>query len=207
MNILIIDDHPIFREGLRQLLKALDESVAIFQAADYDQALQQASEHSDLDLVLLDLNLPGKDGFITLASLASQCPLLPVVVVSGSSDRSDIQRSLEMGAVGYIPKNTGSAVMINALRLVLSGGIYIPQELAQQATTSLDREGVPDLTPRQHQILALLIQGYSNKAIAKQIQLAETTVKMHVTSIFKALGVTNRTQAVMAAEKLGLGPS
>lgn len=207
MNILIIDDHPIFREGLRQLLKALDESVDIFQAADYDQALQQASEHSDLDLVLLDLNLPGKDGFITLASLASQCPLLPVVVVSGSSDRSDIQRSLEMGAVGYIPKNTGSAVMINALRLVLSGGIYIPQELAQQATTSLDREGVPDLTPRQHQILALLIQGYSNKAIAKQIQLAETTVKMHVTSIFKALGVTNRTQAVMAAEKLGLGPS
>ena len=207
MNILIIDDHPIFREGLRQLLKALDESVVIFQAADYDQALQQASEHSDLDLVLLDLNLPGKDGFITLASLASQCPLLPVVVVSGSSDRSDIQRSLEMGAVGYIPKNTGSAVMINALRLVLSGGIYIPQELAQQATTSPDREGVPDLTPRQHQILALLIQGYSNKEIAKQIQLAETTVKMHVTSIFKALGVTNRTQAVMAAEKLGLGPS
>lgn len=206
MRILIVDDHALFREGLCHVLNALDDSVNILEAADYDSTLLQASEHADLDLVLLDLNMPGKDGFAVLATFVEKYPALPVVMLSGSSQRKDIQRALDTGAVGYIPKNTTSVVILNALRLILSGGTYVPQIMAKQAEPNANSANseTPDITPRQLQVLCLLIKGCSNKEIANKMQLAEATIKMHVTAILKNLRVSNRTQAAMAAQELGL---
>jgi len=206
MKILIVDDHALFREGLCHVLRQLEEQVTILEAPDYDRALQHVSANPDLDMVLLDLNLPGKDGFAALASMTHQYPALPVVILSASSQRSDIQRALDSAAMGYIPKDTTSAIMLNALQLVLSGGVYVPKNMAQlNDHASFDKPDTQHgLTPRQLEVLCLLIGGHSNKAIAQQLELAEATIKMHITSILKTLGVSNRTQAAMAAERLGL---
>ncbi len=206
MKILIVDDHALFREGLRHVLNAYDEEVSIVEASDYDHALQHASDNPDLDMVLLDLNMPGKDGFATLESFTRLFPALPVVIISASILQSNVQRALDAGAVGYIPKDTTSAVMLSALRLILSGGIYVPQGLLNSQGNSLDQNGSHEssLTARQVEVLNLLVQGCSNKEIASKMDVAEATVKMHVTAILKSLGVNNRTQAAMAAEKLGL---
>lgn len=206
MRILIVDDHALFREGLSHVLHELDAQVIILEASDYDRALQLAANHPDLDLVLLDLHMPGKGGFAILDIFAKQYPTMPVVILSGSNQRSDIQRALNGGAMGYIPKDTTSTVMLNALRLVFSGGIYVPPQLNHAGQDLVSKASLAGhgLTPRQIDVLALVVRGCSNKEIANKLDLAEATVKMHVTSIFKTLGVNNRTQAALAAEKLGL---
>lgn len=204
MKILVIDDHALFREGLRHVLNEFEAQVSVLDASDYDRALQHVSANPDLDLVLLDLNMPGKDGFIILDIFAKTYPAMPVVIISASSQRSDIQRALDSGAVGYIPKDTTSAVMLNALHLVLSGGIYVPSDMRLKSQRYQSDDTVPALTPRQLQVLKQIAQGNSNKVIASELELSEATVKMHVTSIMKSLGVSNRTQAAMAAEKLRL---
>ena len=202
MKILIVDDHALFREGLCHVLEGLDESVSIFEASSCDRAIEYVSENPDLDLVLLDLNMPGKDGFAALDTFTKHYPATPVVILSASNQRSDMQRALDAGAMGFIPKDTTGAVMLNALRLILSGGVYLPGGMAQQDEQNNSSTSV--LTPRQLQVLTLLIQGGTNKNIATELELAEATVKMHVTSILKCLGVANRTQAARQAEKLGL---
>jgi len=203
VKILIIDDHALFREGLSYVLNELDGLIKIYEAPDYNSALMHAKENSDLDLVLLDLNLPGKDGFSVLNLLTERYPALPVIILSASNHASDVERSLDAGAMGYIPKNTTSAVMLSALRLVLSGGIYMPPSITQKQENTQD-SSISGITPRQKQVLELMVQGLSNKIIASQLGLAEGTVKMHVTAILKLFGVSNRTQAVLASEKLGL---
>jgi len=195
MKILIIDDHALFREGLSYVLHKLEEEVKIFEASHYEQALQHISKNTDLDLVLLDLNLPGKDGFAVLDTITNNYPAMPVVIISASDHSRDIKRALDAGAMGYIPKYTTSSVLLNALRLILSGGIYVPPGKTDNEASVL--------TPRQLEVLELLIEGCSNKVIASRLELAEATVKMHVTSIFKGLGVSNRTQAAMAAKNSG----
>lgn len=206
MKILIADDHALFREGMRHVLGELAESVILLEAADCESALRYAADHPDLDLVLLDLNMPGKDGFAALELFASRYPALPVVILSASDQRSHMQRALDAGALGFIPKDTTSAIMLTALRLVLSGGIYVPPAMVfGEEQVGADAQQHPhNFTPRQLEIVTLLMRGYPNKEIARCLNLAEATVKMHVTAIFKSLGVSNRTQAVLAAEKLGL---
>ena len=206
MKILIIDDHALFREGLCHVLQALDEEVDILEAANYEHAIRHVSGHPELDLILLDLNMPGKDGFSALDTLSAQYPALPVVILSASTQRSDIQRALDAGAMGYIPKDTTSSVMLGALRLILSGGIYVPPSMAQgDPENHTDaKNNTHGFTQRQLEVLAQMIQGVSNKEIANNLGLAEATVKMHVTAILKSLGVSNRTQAVVAVEKLGI---
>ncbi|VAW90814.1 Two-component transcriptional response regulator, LuxR family [hydrothermal vent metagenome] len=204
MKILIIDDHALFREGLCYVLNDLEDSMTIYQASDYAHALIQLRAHLDMDLVLLDLKLPGKDGFSILNLFSEQYPALPIIILSASNKHSDVQRSLDAGAMGYIPKDTTSAVMLNALRLVLSGGIYMPASIVKCYDNNQAAESFIGITPRQQQVLGLMVQGHSNKMIASQLELAEGTVKMHVTSILKFFGVSNRTQAVLASEKLGL---
>lgn len=207
MKILIVDDHTLFREGLSLVIHDLEDGVSILEASDSASALQNVAANPDLDLVLLDLNMPGQDGFSVLDTFTRQYPALPIVILSASTRRSDIQRCLDAGAVGYIPKETTSSVMLNALRLVLSGGIYTPPNMLRETAVQSGEPVANDigLTRRQLHVLALLVQGHSNKEIARQMDLAEATIKMHVTSILKSLGVSNRTQAAMAAEKLGLG--
>jgi DNA-binding NarL/FixJ family response regulator len=206
MKILIVDDHALFRDGLRHVLNGLANDITILQASNFEQALNFVTTNTDLDLVLLDLHMPGKDGFSALDTFARQYPAMPVVIISASSQHSDIQRALDAGAMGYIPKESTSSVMLNALNLILSGGIYVPPNMlhAEKTHPADGENNAHGLTPRQLEVLALLVKGCSNKDVASQMQLAEATVKMHVTAILKTLGVNNRTQAAMAVEKLGI---
>ena len=206
MKILIADDHALFREGMCHVLGELAEPEALLQASNSETAFRHAADHPDLDLVLLDLNMPGKDGFEVLDTFANHYPALPVVILSASNQRNHIQRALDAGALGFIPKDTTSAVMLSALRLVLSGGIYVPPAIAISDDLEYKKPQCDKhhFTPRQLETLAFLAQGYSYKDIARSLCLSEATVKMHVTAIFKTLGVSNRTQAVLAVEKSGL---
>ncbi len=207
MKILIADDHALFREGLRHVLDALGRSLTVLEAADGQQTLRLVAQHPDLDLLLLDLTMPGMHGFAALDVLGKRYPALPVVILSASSQSSDIQRALDEGAMGFIPKCSTGAVMISALQLVLSGCVYIPPEIYVHTVNAhrASRDGNVEnkLTPRQREVLALMQRGQPNKLIAAQLSLAEATVKMHVSAILKALAVTNRTQAVVAMEKSG----
>jgi DNA-binding NarL/FixJ family response regulator len=218
MKILVVDDHPLIREALRGVFHDLKSDVALLEASDSRQAMQLVADHADLGLILLDLNLPDRDGFSVLSELREQHPEIAVVVLSAAQDRSSVTRALDLGAVGFIPKTGQREVMMSALQLVFAGGIYIPPEIlvheqeppAPVSPTAI-RLGVQSqatpadlgLTGRQVDVLALMMQGKSNKAICRVLDLAEPTVKNHVTAIFKALKVTNRTEAVIAARELG----
>ena len=208
MNILVIDDHTLIRDALKGVLKVLDPDVTIIEAEDGASGLKRADEQEDLDLVLLDLHLPDRDGFSMLAELRAKHPASAVVVLSGSGDVAGMQRALQEGAQGYIPKTVTNEVMLSALRLVFAGGIYVPPELVWGAQSVPKDSGTSSpadlgLTARQMQVLKLMLEGKSNKVICRELQLAEPTVKNHMTSILRALNVTNRTQAVVEVSRLG----
>lgn len=212
MKILIADDHELFRDGLRHVLDQLGGELTIVEACDFPQAVAAVDAHPDMDIVLLDLNMPGmswNEGLQRLKDMLSD--QVPVIVLSASDDRRHVLQAVNMGAAGFIPKTSSSRVMLSALKLVLSGGVYLPPALLEQGNPQGDSLGpvanenaVSFLTPRQREVLALLGQGKSNKEIARVLQLAEGTVKLHVTAILKALNVNNRTRAVVAASQLGL---
>ena len=206
MKILIADDHALFREGMRHVLAQLQREVVVIEAGNYAEVLNQATAHDDIGLVLLDLNMPDKDGFAALDNLSQQYPALPIVVLSASENRADMQRALDRGAMGYIQKSATAPVMLSALRLVLSGGIYVPPALVRGDDGSSEQTAADDfgLTPRQLEVLVRIIEGEPNKVIAAELGLSEATVKAHVTATFKALNVTNRTQAVRAVERVGI---
>lgn len=186
--------------------------VAVIEASDTREAMRLAAANADaLELVLLDLSLPDGDGFEMLRALRDRYPALAIVVLSALKDRASVTKALDLGALGFIPKSATRAVMISALQLVFAGGIYVPPEILQSATESQpggQASGSPSpsdlgLTERQLDVLALMMQGKSNKAICREYDLAEATVKNHVTAILKALKVSNRTEAVVAVAELG----
>ncbi len=203
MKILLVDDHPLFREGVAQTLRMLDGAAQIYQASRCEDALEQLGREPDMDLVLLDLMLPGMAGLDGLLRFRRTFPTLPVVILSASEDNDSVQAALQRGAQGYIPKSTPPRVMMQALRLVLEGGVYAPP--GPSGRPDGDSTVPPDrLTPRQREVLALLIEGKSNKEIARLLALSDNTVRVHAAAIFKALGVRNRTEAAFAARRLGL---
>lgn len=187
------------------LLKLADE-VSILEAADYESALSLLISDSTIDLMLLDLNLPGKDGFELLQACISQYPDVPVTVLSASNNTADMQRALDIGAMGFIPKETSSELMLSALRTILAGGYYIPSSLIKEKPAKpLLKSGDPFyLTERQLQVTSLICDGLSNRDIASVLELAESTIKMHVTSIISTLGATNRTQVAKIAREQNL---
>ncbi len=212
MKILIADDHELFRDGLRHVLAQLGDSLTIVEASDFPQTLEVVQRETDIGIVLLDLSMPGmawNEGLQRLrAALTDQTP---IIILSATDDRRHVLQAVNLGASGFIPKTSSSRVMLSALKLVLSGGVYLPPALLDQsepaegAAPALAVEGtVSFLTRRQREVLTLLGQGKSNKEIARVLQLAEGTVKLHVTAILKALNVNNRTRAVVAASQLGL---
>jgi DNA-binding NarL/FixJ family response regulator len=217
MKILVVDDHPLIREALRGVFQELQRAAGVIEASDSQQAMQLVAEHHDLELILLDLNLPDRDGFSVLSELRELHPEIAVVVLSGVQDRNSVAKALDLGAVGFIPKTGQREVMVSALQLVFAGGIYIPPEILDRGqipaplSPTATRLGLQSaakpadlgLTERQVDVLSLMMQGKSNKAICRVLDLAEPTVKNHVTAIFKALKVTNRTEAVIAASELG----
>ena len=208
MNVLVVDDHAIVREALRGVVTAVASEATIVEAATGRQAVELANTTAGLELILLDLNLPDADGFTLLTQFRERHPAVSVVVLSGACDRGNILRALDGGALGFIPKSAARDVMINALRLVVAGGVYVPPEAlapsgaAHTARTPLSPAEL-GLTQRQVDVLALMMQGQSNKRISRALNLAEPTVKNHITAIFKALKVSNRTEAVVAVGELG----
>jgi DNA-binding NarL/FixJ family response regulator len=215
LKVLVIDDHPLVRDATAQLVAQLGGKVEVLEAADCMAGLETARVHPDLDLVLLDLNLPGLRGIPALERFRREHPAAPVVIVSMFRDRETITETIRHGAMGFIPKSSPRETIVNALRLVLSGSIYVPPEAgadeARQeegaAAAARDHARTAEdlgLTPRQGQVLALVMKGRSNKEICRELGLAERTVKAHVTAVLNALKVTSRTQAVIAATRLGL---
>lgn len=211
MKALIVDDHALVRDALARVLASLVPGVDVREAAEPGPAFEIIEREPDLDLVLLDLALPGMHGLTALKRLREHHPDVAVVIVSGNVDRDSVHRALDLGAMGYIPKSSSNEVLRSALALVLAGSVYVPPELVGrgQAPVAAPQPGTRSpadigLTERQAQILALLMKGESNKVICRELDLAESTVKNQITAILKALGVTSRTQAVLAVTKLGL---
>lgn len=214
MRILVADDHTLFREGLRYILKDLSPDIEIAEADTFDEVVKRLAESASFDVLLLDLGMPGFDRQTSLKSVHVSHPSLRIVVLSASEDRTDVRKALAQGAKGYIPKSSSREVMVSALRLVLSGGTYLPSFVIEgagegggNAGGEPDISGLELLTPRQQDVLACLAEGKSNKEIARQLGLAEGTVKIHIAGILKALKVNNRTQAIIAAGKLRQGGS
>ncbi|MEP4485997.1 response regulator transcription factor [Marinobacter alexandrii] len=199
MKILIVDDHALFRDGLSLLLRTLAEDVVVIEAIDSISAFEVLSDHPDLDFVLLDLNIPGKDGFSILETMNKEYPTVPVAVLSASARQEDVDRVMATSAVGYIHKNTPSKLLLGAVQLMLAGGLYTPPT-ASHAEVTESAKSEAELTDRQLEVLALLVGGASNKQIAGELGISEATIKMHVTAIFKALNVNNRTQAALAGQ-------
>jgi DNA-binding NarL/FixJ family response regulator len=211
VKVLVADDHAIFRQGLRVVLDDLEAVVEVIEAGNFAEALSVARRTSDLALVLVDLRMPEMDSFEGLRALRRLLPRVPLMVLSASEEADDVFASLECGASGYLPKSASNAVMLEAMRLILVGGVYVPRQLAasgkplyQQPAAPAERS--PSLTPRQQAVLGLIAAGHSNKEIAHRIGTTEGTVKAHITAIMRVLGVRNRVQLLLAAERRGIRP-
>jgi DNA-binding NarL/FixJ family response regulator len=212
MKMLLVDDHPLLRGGMRFLLRSLDAGLEMDEASNCTEALELAAARS-YDLVLLDLNMPGLNGLDALDALRDAVPGTPLVVLSGEEDPHVVRAAIERGAMGFIPKSSTPEVLVQALRLVLAHGVYLPQAVLEAAhaarspAPAAPRNApttLPGLTPRQMEVLRCVIRGKSNKVIARELELSEGTVKAHLSAVFQVLGVHSRTEAVYAAANLGL---
>ncbi|HXR92167.1 MAG TPA: response regulator transcription factor [Steroidobacteraceae bacterium] len=214
LKVLVIDDHPLVQEGVAAALEALGHDVDVIAAADSEQGLAAAAANPDIDLVLLDLALPGMSGLGVISALHQRLPSLPVVVLSALEDPENIRNAISAGAMGFVPKSAQTRVLIEALQQVLEGNVSVPSTLGSApnlatggAAAGAGTGSEPDvalLTLRQLEVLSRLCQGKTNKQIATELGLSEKTVKAHVTAIFKVLGVVNRTQAVLVARRIGM---
>jgi DNA-binding NarL/FixJ family response regulator len=219
MKILLIDDHPLFREGLALLLRPLMDGLQVTEADSCEQGFTLLEQDGPVDLILIDMTLPGMHGLQGIPRLRELAPQAAVVALSSLDDRSTVLQAIEAGAAGFIPKSSTSAVMLAALKLVLARGIYLPPtafleerspslELTQVATGDQGQGTVTTqtlgLTSRQSEVLYLILQGKSAKLIERELCLSASTVKAHTSSVLRALNVTTRTQAVVAAGRLGL---
>jgi DNA-binding NarL/FixJ family response regulator len=213
LKLLVVEDHALVREGLVGLLSQMEEGVEVYESADFETALGLLDNEGDFDLVLLDLALPGIDGFAGLDILRRRYPAMPVAVVSAFDDLPTVTRVINLGASGFIPKALNGERLLHAVREVLAGNIYRPSGL--QPSRMDDAIPVPPssagvrpeevgLTERQAQVLCLMVRGLSNRDIAEQLDLSEGTVKIHATAVFKALGVNSRTQALVTAARYGI---
>jgi DNA-binding NarL/FixJ family response regulator len=221
MKVLLVDDHVLFREGLSLLLRTLMHDVQIVEAGTVRDALAAISQQGGVDLILLDLGLPDMVGTEAISYVREQNPDIPVVALSSSEDRQTVLSSLDRGAMGFVPKSASSSILTGALQLILAHGIYLPPSafLGERNSTNgiadkssrkehspPDRKTAADLglTTRQADVLYRILQGKSAKLISRELNLSASTVKTHTSAVLRALNVTTRTQAIIAAGKLGL---
>ena len=208
-RIVIADDHPLVRGALRQAVASAVENCDIVECGDLDELSIELDQNSDVDLVLLDLAMPGVRGFSGLMYLRAQHPGVPVIVVSGNEDRSVMRRCIDFGASGFIPKTTDMELMRTAIRDVLDGRTWTPPDVDLSAPADKDTADIvrrlSSLTPQQVRVLMMLSEGLLNKQIAYELTVSEATVKAHVSAILQKLGVESRTQAVIAASKIESG--
>ena len=212
MRLILADDHVLFLDALETYLNIIEPTIEVEKATSFEQALHQAGETVP-DLFLLDLNMPGMNGFEGLSKTQTAFPGVPVVLMSGQADGAQVRRGLSSGASGFIPKDLDGPAMMKALELVLCGGIFVPTialqggavETAGEVGGGFDPDNpLSQLTPRQLDVLKLLAQGLTNKQIARELGVKEVTVAVHLGGIFRKLNVSRRTEAVTASVKLGM---
>lgn len=208
-RLVIADDHPLFRGALREAVSGLFERVDFSEAGSFDDVAKLLDDSGDVDLILLDLTMPGVRGFSGLMYLRAQYPSVPVVVVSANDDPSVIRRCMDFGASGFIPKTLDIEDMRKAIASVLKGGVWTPPDVDLDAGTDAETaelmSRLATLTPQQVRVLMMLSEGLLNKQIAYELGVSEATVKAHVSAILQKLGVESRTQAVIAAAKIEVG--
>lgn len=218
-KILIAEDHPLVREGIKKLLTELTNEESLLEAAHGKGVIEQIDQNTDIALVVLDFMLPDTNGFELLKTITNTRPGLPIAILSAYDDSELMRKCLDYGASGFIPKSASQAVILNALRLIMSGGIYIPPEMMRNPQYDTpESPGNNDyifnnsrkiygltysLTERQLQVLKLISEGNSNKDIAEHLDVSENTIKVHVAAILKTLQVNNRTEAVIVSQKIG----
>jgi DNA-binding NarL/FixJ family response regulator len=211
ITLLVADDHPLYRDALRGALTLSFSDLTLLEAADLMQTVALLEEHKDIDLLLLDLHMPGSGDLFGLIHIRKLFPELPVAVVSGLEDPMIITKVINLGALGFVPKTTGAAQIADAVTSMLEGDIWLPESYASDEV-ELDNEfaeladNVASLTPAQYKVLCYMRDGLLNKQIAYNLDIATATVKAHVTAIFKKLHINNRTQAVLIASQLQLEP-
>lgn len=208
-KILIADDHPLFREAIHNVIADGFPDSTVMETCDLDSALAITREHDDLDLILLDLNMPGMHGLNGLINLRNECPTIPVVIVSAEEDKQIVLQAITCGAVGFITKSSPRAQMTEAIVQILNGNVYLPSDIIRSSKPTPRRHqheepGIPPellqaLTRKQLLVLERMTKGESNKQIAYNLDIAETTVKAHVSAILRKLGVHNRVQAILSA--------
>jgi DNA-binding NarL/FixJ family response regulator len=205
-RILIVDDHPLFRDAMRMALSSSPPAPRIEEAGSLDEAARLLGTDDTPDLVLLDLKMPGVQGLSGLAFLRASFPNIPVAIVSGLEDPGVVRRAMSLGASGYVPKSTSAENMRIAVRSILAGDVWVPQELASSSTddAALDAlsKRLSTLTPQQLRVLMMLKEGKLNKQIAYELDVTEATIKAHVSAILLKLDVDSRTQAVIAASRI-----
>ena len=217
MKVVFADDHNLIRETIGILLKDLSDGVEVLEAEDLKGALKHATAGDAPDLIILDLYMPGMNHLDGLRTMKEKFPSIPVVILTGSVDMNDAKTALEQGAAGYIPKNIGARVMLDALKLIMSGEKYLPTMLVAEAekqesativagASAKSDSALEKLTPREREVLGLLTKGYPNKEIARKLELREITIKVHLKNVYRKLGVSNRTQAVRKLMEMGAGP-
>ena len=208
-HLVIADDHPLFRDALRQAVASVVASAKINEAGTFEELTALLERESDVDLILLDLSMPGISGFSGLIYLRAQFPAIPVVIVSASDDAGTIRRSMDFGASGFIPKRFGVDTLRDAIGKVMKGDVWIPADVDIASAVDPDmmklRDRLVTLTPQQVRVLMMLSQGLLNKQIAYELGVSEATIKAHVSAILQKLGVESRTQAVIAAAKIAGG--
>ena len=207
--MIVADDHPLFREAIKEALEADQGETRFLEASSFESLQNLVDEHDDVDLVLLDLHMPGVSGFAGLVYLCKRYPSVPVVIISANEDPVVIQRALEHGAAGFIPKSSSIDTITGAISAVLMGEIWSPTSSqsnlpGKNVSEILLAERMAQLTPQQFKVLMMISQGLLNKQIAYELSVSEATVKAHVTAIMSKLGVSNRTQAVMATNQLSV---
>jgi DNA-binding NarL/FixJ family response regulator len=226
MKVLLVDDHPLILSALQSVIKGLGDDVSVLGAASAAEARAALQQDAEFDLVLLDLALGDADGFEVLTELRATYPALPVVVVSASDRTSDVIRAIDLGAMGFVPKRSSNDQLFDALRMVMSGALYVPPMMLGLDAPPSEGDTVPGvmrpvgqaseanyqksppslaavgLTPRQGDVLGLLLQGKPNKLIARELNVSVETVKDHVAAVLRALGVSSRTQAVLAVSQM-----
>jgi DNA-binding NarL/FixJ family response regulator len=209
MRLVVADDHPLFRGALRESMAGLFERAEINEAGSFDEITHLLERSAEIDLILLDLSMPGMRGFSGLMYLRAQYPGVPIIVVSANEDAAVIRRCMNFGASGFIPKTLGIEEMRLAIARVIEGGIWTPPEVdLGQSWDGEAAELMPrlaSLTPQQVRVLMMLSEGLLNKQIAYELGVSEATVKAHVSAILQKLGVESRTQAVIAASRIELG--